>query len=368
VDDYPANLLKRMLEIYSPSGKEEELSNFLLAELKRLGFNSRRDDAGNVIGDSGKGSPMVLLCGHMDTVPGNLEIKVEKEKILGRGAVDAKSSLAAMIVGASKVKNEFPGRILLLGVVDEEGRGTGVRHFIETSPPHMDYAVIGEPSNVESIVIGYKGLLGLKLDCKTKTGHSAAPWRYENAIEKGIEIWNLTKAGFAGSGQRGSYFHSVTGCITGIDGGESINLVPSRCTLTLDLRIPPDLNPIQVLNDIRKTVGSYLNDNPTVSIDLEVTDQVEACLMDSDSTVARSFSWAIRKARGKNPVFLKKTGTSDMNLIASKVKIPIIAYGPGDSKLDHTDEEEILLRDYLDSIEIYQEALKRLAILHNKTS
>jgi len=368
VDDYPANLLKRMLEIYSPSGKEEELSNFLLAELKRQGFNSRRDDVGNVIGDYGKGSPTILLCGHMDTVPGNSEIKVEKEKIFGRGAVDAKSSLAAMIVGASKVRDVFPGRILVLGVVDEEGRGTGMRHFVQTNPPNMDYAVLGEPSNTDNIVIGYKGLLHLKLDCKTKTGHSAAPWRYENSIEKGMEIWNLIKAGFAESSEHESYFHSVTGCLTGINGGESVNVVPSKCALTLDVRIPPDLNPIQVLNDIRKTVGSYLNDNPTVSIDLEVTDQVEACLMDSDSILAQSFSWAIRKVRGKNPTFLKKTGTSDMNLLMSKIKIPMIAYGPGDSKLDHTNEEEIPFRDYFDSIEIYEEALKRLGMLHNKSS
>jgi LysW-gamma-L-lysine carboxypeptidase len=240
-----------------------------------------------------------------------------------------------------------------------------MRHYVEANPLNLDYAVLGEPSNTENIVIGYKGLLHLQLCFETETGHSAVPWRYENAVEKGIEIWNLIKTEFAGSGEQ-SHFHSLTGCLTGITGGEASNVVPSECTLTLDVRIPPDLSSTQVLKDIRKIIGSYLNDNPKVSIDLEVTDHVEGCLMNSDSVPARSFSWAIRRVRGKNPTFLKKTGTSDMNLLVSKAKIPTIAYGPGDSKLDHTPEEEITFRDYLDSIEIIVEALERLILLHNK--
>ncbi len=367
MDDYPIKLLTSMLEIRSPSGQEEELSNFLLTELKRVGFNSRKDDVGNVIGEFGEGSPTVLLCGHMDTVPGNLEVVREKGRIRGRGAVDAKSSLAAMIAGASKAKEAFSGKILLLGVVDEEARGTGMKHFVQTNELNMDYAVIGEPSNTENIVIGYKGLLNLRLECKTKTGHSAAPWRYDSAVDKAIEIWSLLKGEFPDVDERESRFHSVTGCLTGITGGDSTNVVPSHCVLTLDVRVPPSLSSSQVLNDFRKRIGSYLNDNPNVATGLEVIDSVEACLTDSDSLLARSFSYAVRRVRKKNPVFLKKTGTSDMNTLASKVKIPMIAYGPGDSSLDHTDKEEIAFKDYLDAIEIYVEALKRLAITHGKS-
>lgn len=366
MDNYAASLLRSMLETYSPSGEEEEMSSFLLSEVKRLGFHSRRDDVGNVIAESGQGSPTVLLCGHMDTVPGNLENRFEEGKIRARGAVDAKSSLAAMIVGASRVRNEFRGKILLLAVVDEEGHGTGIKHFIQTNSLNMDYAVFGEPSNTDNIVIGYKGFVRLALKCATKAGHSAAPWLSENAVEKGMEIWNLIKRRFADSDEGNSRFHSVTGALTGIRGGSSNNVVPFECTLALDLRIPPELNSAEVLNSVRKTVGSYCDDNPGVSISLEVLDQVQACLMDADSILAQSFSWAIRRARRKHPTFLKKTGTSDMNVLASAVKIPMIAYGPGDSRLDHTTEEEIAMSDYLAAIEIYEQALQRLVVLHNE--
>jgi LysW-gamma-L-lysine carboxypeptidase len=57
-----------------------------------------------------------------------------------------------------------------------------------------------------------------------------------------------------------------------------------------------------------------------------------------------------------------------MNLLACRTRIPMIAYGPGDSRLDHTDQEEISFKDYSAAIEIYEEALKRLAVLHEKTN
>ena len=366
MDDYPVNLLKNMLELYSPSGQESELSNFLLTETKKLGFHSRRDDVGNVIAESGHGSPEVLLCGHMDTVPGNLETKLERTKIRGRGAVDAKSPLAAMIVAASRLKDRFPGRILLLGVVSEESHSTGIKNFIKTDSLDLDYAVFGEPSNTENIVIGYKGFTRLTLKCVTKAGHSAAPWMSDNAIEKGMELWSLLKKGFADFSNRESRFHSVTGSLTSIGGGTSVNVIPSECTLTLDVRIPPELKPTDVLNNVKGTIKSYRKNNSGVSVELKMADHIGACLMSADSTLAQSFSWAIRKVRSKNPVFLKKTGTSDMNLLASKIRIPMIAYGPGDSRLDHTDEEEVTIEDYLAAITVYEQALERLAVLHNE--
>ena len=363
--DYAVNLLKNMLEIYSPSGQEDELSSFLLAETKKLGFHSRRDDAGNMIVEFGQGSPRVLLCGHMDTVPGNLETKLEEAKIRGRGAVDAKSSLAAMILAASKLKDKFSGRIVLLGVVDEESHGAGMKNFIESDSLDLDYAVFGEPSNTENIVIGYKGFIRLMLKFATRAGHSAAPWASDNAIEKGMELWSLLKQRFANSSKRESHFHSVTSSLTGIRGGSSTSVIPSECTLTLDVRVPPELSSAQVLNNVRETIKSYLNANSGLSIDLEVADQINACLMNADSMLAQSFSWAIRKVRRKNPAFLKKTGTSDMNLLASRIRIPMVAYGPGDSKLDHTTEEQVVIEDYLTAVEIYEQALERLAVLHN---
>ncbi|HER54399.1 MAG TPA: M20/M25/M40 family metallo-hydrolase, partial [Candidatus Bathyarchaeota archaeon] len=116
-NEYAVDLLTRMIKIYSPSEHEEEISLFLAEELKKLGFRVHRDKIGNVIGEIGEGSPVVLLCGHMDTVEGEIPVRIEDGNLYGRGSVDAKGPLAAMIVAASNfVKGGFDGKILVVGV------------------------------------------------------------------------------------------------------------------------------------------------------------------------------------------------------------------------------------------------------------
>jgi LysW-gamma-L-lysine carboxypeptidase len=125
----PIDLLKGMLEIYSPSGKEQELALFLKDELTNLGFrNVRLDKVGNLYGEIGSGSPIILFCGHMDTVPGQIPVRHEGGKIYGRGAVDAKSSLAAMISASCDLGlRGAEGKVIVAGVVDEERNARGIR-------------------------------------------------------------------------------------------------------------------------------------------------------------------------------------------------------------------------------------------------
>ncbi|RLI39877.1 acetylornithine deacetylase, partial [Candidatus Bathyarchaeota archaeon] len=132
-NDEALNMLYEMLQIYSPSGKEDEIASYIEERLYDLGFvNVRRDKAGNVYGEVGSGEYTILLCGHMDTVPGYLTVRWEDDKIYGRGAVDAKSSLAAMISAATRLKLKIhnKGKVIVAGVVDEEGRARGIRQLI----------------------------------------------------------------------------------------------------------------------------------------------------------------------------------------------------------------------------------------------
>ena len=66
--------LTNLLGIYSPSGKEEDAANFLAGEMRKMGFEVGKDAIGNVIGVVGEGEPVILLCGHMDTVAGHLPL------------------------------------------------------------------------------------------------------------------------------------------------------------------------------------------------------------------------------------------------------------------------------------------------------
>lgn len=347
-----------MLKLYSPSGREEEIASYIIDELRKFDVQPKRDNAGNVIAEIGLQGPRTLLCGHMDTVSGIIPVRWEKKKIYGRGAVDAKGSLAAMIGAFGELsQKENPPNIVLACVVDEERNGRGIEEFLKKERK-LTYAVFGEPSMTDNLILGYKGMLKVTIRCTTETGHSAAPWLYENAIEEGFKIWKKIKN--IKYGESASRFRSLSNCLVNVTGGGEFNKVPSESSFIIDFRLPPGLHPTQLVDKIRNELRSTLKEDQTLKIDLQSKNGIDAYETSSDSKLVKAFSIAIRKIRGKQPTYLKKTGTSDINVMAKKYSIPIIAYGPGNSKLDHSNNEYIEINDFLDSITVYKEALIRL--------
>jgi LysW-gamma-L-lysine carboxypeptidase len=362
---FAVDLLKKVVEIYSPTGKEADLANFLLEQMRSLGFETRIDKSGNVIGKYGEGNPAVLLCGHMDTVSDVLPVKIENNELFGRGTVDAKGPLAALIIAASKlVKESFPGRLVVAGVVDEEGKGQGVKQLIADNLK-VDYAIFGEPSGVDQITIAYKGSLHLKISVETITGHSSAPWLFNNAIEKAFEMFNLlTRINFPL--KKNSRFYSISQCLTKMKGGSLFSKVPSKCVFHIDFRIPPKTSSKQVLHEVYRIANQFEKNNLNVHVKLEILDFCEPYEVDTNSIIVRSLSWAIRMITNKPAVWVRKTGTGDMNLFGESTQTPILTYGVGDSHLDHTINEHVNLNEYEKSIQILCKGVNRLRELHIK--
>ena len=152
MDDEKVRFLTNLLGIYSPSGYEEEISEFLITKLKKLGFVAKKDSIGNVIGEIGKGDFTILLCGHMDTVVGHLPLRVEKGKIYARGAVDAKGPLASMILAAASVVNNLDcnAKLVVASVVEEEATSRGIKNLIKEGIS-ADYAIFGE--HIEEMIL-----------------------------------------------------------------------------------------------------------------------------------------------------------------------------------------------------------------------
>ncbi|HKZ87682.1 MAG TPA: M20/M25/M40 family metallo-hydrolase [Candidatus Bathyarchaeia archaeon] len=365
MQEQAVRLLTNLLGIYSPSGKEEDIANFLALEMKKLGFQVGIDTIGNVIGVVGEGEPTILLCGHMDTVPGHLPLRVEEGKIYARGAVDAKGPLAAMVVAAAEVAKEpaFHGKVLIAAVIEEEATSRGVRHLI-TQGINASYAIFGEPSGVGNVTIGYKGQIQLKVICKTQTGHSSTPWLYENALEKAYELWLQIKNSFP-LDPKDSPFNAVTACLTKVMGGRATSVIPFESEMHIDIRVPPQFTTAQVYGTIEKIIEQYAAANPKVSVKASVDDTVEPFEVDKASPLVHALSASVRKVFSKPATLLRKTGTGDMNILGHAMNLPIVTYGPGDSHLDHTLEEHIVINEYLDSIQVYKETLLKLAELHN---
>jgi LysW-gamma-L-lysine carboxypeptidase len=366
--DYAVQLLTNLLGIYSPSGKEEGISDFLAEEMKKLGFRVRKDAIGNVIGEIGEGKPTILLCGHMDTVTGHIPLRVEKGKIYARGAVDAKGPLAAMVTAAATVAQEpaFQAKIVVASVVEEEATSRGVKHLIKDGIS-ADYAIFGEPSGVGNITIGYKGNLHLKITCKTETGHSSTPWLYENALEKAFELWQQIENSLPPLDTQKSPFYAVTVCLTKMSGGRANSVIPFESEIHIDLRVPPQFTSTQVFNDTKKVIEQYEAANPKVKVKVSIEDSNEAFEVDKSSPLVKALSSSIRKVLKKPATLLRKTGTGDMNILGRALNVPIVTYGPGDSHLDHTKDEHIIINEYLLGIQVYKETLLKLVELHKKT-
>jgi [amino group carrier protein]-lysine/ornithine hydrolase len=361
-------LLTNLLGIYSPSGKEQSIANFLALEMKKMGFQVGIDAIGNVIGVVGEGEPTIFLCGHMDTVAGVVPLRVDEGKIFARGAVDAKGPLAAMVMAAAELAKDpamnGKGKILVTAVVEEEATSRGVRHLI-TQGIKADYAIFGEPSGVENITIGYKGQIQLKVICKTETGHASTPWLYENALEKAYELWLQIKNSFQLNLSE-SPFNAVTACLTRLVGGRATSVIPFESEMHIDIRVPPQFTTLQVFEQIQKIIVQYQAANPKVNVTSVIDDTVEPFEVNKTSPLVHAMSSSVRKVLNIPATLIRKTGTGDMNILGHAMNMPIVTYGPGDSHLDHTTDEHIVISEYLAAIEVYKETILKLAELQNK--
>lgn len=368
--------LKRCIEIYSPSGKEQIYSKFLKNFLEKAKFQTHFDEVGNLIAEKGKGNPHILLVSHMDTIPGKLPVIEKRGKIYGRGAVDCKSSLAAMVYAIKQHDFSKGGKITFAGIVREEDSLIGINTFLESNI-NPDYAIFGEPTQIGQICIGYKGRLCFEITIGTEMGHVASSWEYTNAIKLGLEVWKEIKwvckklnEKIKPLNKNTPYFNQVIPNLTVISGGNLTNCIPSKCSLSIDIRFPPNIKLNDILNPTRKVLLKYkkkkLKSGDMVNVNLSILSQIEGYEIDGKNLLIGSLRWAIFKILQEKPILIKKTGTTFINKIGTVLKIPSITYGPGDPKLEHTKNEFIEIKDYLKTIEIYLKFFTKLSALYNK--
>jgi [amino group carrier protein]-lysine/ornithine hydrolase len=337
-------LLRRMLEIPSPSCAEGQLATYLLGALTRLGLAARLDQAGNVVGETGWGKgPHIMLLSHLDTVPGQIPVRSAAGRLYGRGASDAKGPLAAMICAAAGSAG-FPGRITVIGVVEEEVPSARGAVVVRDSYPRPDACVIGEPSGGSSVVLGYKGKLDLRYTVRCPPVHPTSPG--PKASELVTDFWAALKDIL------GPADHTVF-ALPGVT-LESFSGDTAQATAKIGVRVPPGFDTGALLAKLRERQEAGT---------LAVLGARSPCVMERRNPVVRALAAGIRRRSGRPPKLLVKTATSDMNTLAEVWDIPMASYGPGESRLDHADDEHIVLGDYFQAIAVLSDALAGLADL-----
>jgi LysW-gamma-L-lysine carboxypeptidase len=362
---YAIEILKKALEMYTPSRSETSLANMLKAKCNdELGFEQTYiDSVGNIIATKGTGAPRILLCGHMDTVPGQIPVRIEDGYLYGRGASDAKAPLISMLLAASKFPKQS-GTIIFAGMVDEEGNATGVKHLVSTNAS-FDYAIFGEPSGVHNITIAYKGRLSIKLKCDVgNSAHASAPWLAKNSIEEIYDFWNTLRSEMAHIYVAQNSANSVTCSLTEITGGSSHNVTPQKCKVTIDIRIPVTMTCESVLRVVDQVISKVSKKRETKAI-YRIEDQTEPFEASHSSPLVRALSLSILDVCKTRPVLLRKTGTGDMNIIGNAFKIPVVTYGPGEPHASHSSNERVKIEEYISSIEVFTRALFHISRLHS---
>ncbi|MCH8915196.1 MAG: M20/M25/M40 family metallo-hydrolase [Thaumarchaeota archaeon] len=363
--DFAVKTLEKALRLYTPSLSEKPMTDFLADKCDDLGFEDIQiDEVGNLIAKKGTGSPKIMLCGHMDVVPGKVKVRKEGDLLYGRGASDAKAPLIAMLFAAASIQNNN-GTIIFVAAVDEEGSATGIKNLVKKEM-NIDYAIFGEPSGVKQVTIAYKGRLAINLKISVEdSSHASAPWLSKNAIQESMIFAKELKEGLEVGQDGKTKGMLLTVTITEIKGGISHNITPKECETTFDIRIPVDMNCKSTEQKIA-TLVKEIAEKRGVEAFYSILDETEPFEASHNSPLVRAFTLGIMDIEHSRPTLIRKTGTGDMNVLGNQWKIPVVTYGPGDPHEAHTIDEKVSIDEYLRGIEILKKTLQHLKRLHDK--
>ncbi len=340
--------LVELVRRYSPTGGEADAVSYLVRRMNDLDFDhSFTDSAGNAVGIKGEGERQLLLLGHIDTVPGELPVRIEKGELLGRGTVDAKGSLACFVDAVARVDPAPGWQLVVVGAVDEEGDSRGARQVREAFRPEM--AMIGEPSGWERLTLGYKGSISCRIQTDKGVAHGAAA--EATASELCVGLWTRIAELAAGINQgRQKVFDQVSPRLRGLESGT--DGLTEWAALEITTRLPPSMSLSAWRESLERLAGQARVDWRAGAL--------PAYQASKSSKLVRLLLRSIRRAGGE-PRFVLKSGTADLNVVGPAWGCPIVAYGPGDSNLDHTPQERVSIEEYGRAVDVLADALTHLS-------
>jgi LysW-gamma-L-lysine carboxypeptidase len=332
---------------YSPSGQEHEAVGWLVGRMKSLGYDEAFvDDAGSAVGVMGQGPKQVLLLGHIDTVPGEIKVERDDSSLYGRGSVDAKGPLACFVDAVAQVGAIEGWQFVEIGAVEEERDSDGARFVVDQYKP--DFVIVGEPNQWDRIALGYKGSAWSVLTLKRGQAHSASG--EETAAEAAVEGWLKIKAyvdWFNADKQR--IFDRLLPNLHAIE--TESNEFEQCARMKIGVRLPVEVLPEEWYETLEKILPEAQLERVGVAM--------PAWTCKKNTPLVRAFLRSIR-SEGSEPRFVYKTGTADLNIVAPVWRCPALVYGPGDSSLDHTPNEHILLDEYEKSVRVLGRTLRFL--------
>ena len=373
-------LAKELIKFPSVTPNDAGVMKFLENKLKKLGFKTKIlvfkekgfQPVKNLYARLGSKNPNFMFAGHVDIVPpGNLKDwsinpfnpSIKKGHLIGRGANDMKSSIAAFVSAVSIFVNKntkFNGSISLLITGDEEGdaiNGTKkVVEYLKKKKEKIDFCIVGEPTNPntlgEMIKIGRRGSLTGKLTIIGVQGHVAYPKR---AINPSTIIINILKKLKDIKFDKGTKDFQPTNLeITKIKiNNTADNVIPGIAEAKFNVRF----NSIHSSNSIKKRLNKIFSKVSKINkskFKIEYRVSGEAFLTKPDKTTLMIQN-IIRKITKIKPKLSTTGGTSDLRFIR-KIS-PGLEFGLV-GKTMHKVDEAVSIKDLKNLTKIYQNILQ----------
>jgi [amino group carrier protein]-lysine/ornithine hydrolase len=343
-----AALLRGLVEIPSPSRQEAVAVNWLCQQMDALGMTAHVDGAGNAVGTKGNGPLEIMLLGHIDTVPGFIPVEEHEGALYGRGTVDAKGPLATFVAATAQADLPDGVRVRVIGAVEEEVMSSRGAHWLIDNAEPPAAVIIGEPSGWDAIVLGYKGSVSFVYGVEQGMAHSAG--KEATAGQVAVDFWNQVSSWCASqNGELEPGFKTVDATLNAFN--TETDGLTQKADVRGNLRLPPGLAPDKAIEAIRGLIDAG-------EIDFTVNAPAYRC--ERRTPLVSAFNAAIRQS-GATPRTKVKTGTSDMNLVGPVWNCPMLAYGPGNSQLDHTPNEHVMIEDLERATQILTSVLERVS-------
>jgi len=415
-------------ESYNPPGNEKNVALKIEKYLKDTGISCEifpfGDNRANLIAflnDNFKGKNL-LYNAHMDVVPPGIEEEWKypplsafiksKKYMYGRGTVDMKAALAAMVISLTILKKigiKTSRNLIVNAVADEEmggtlGTGWCLENILKPRSIKCDFVLIGEPSGLsplpKTIIFGEKGHLLIKVITNGKSAHSMVPFMGENAIymmSKIIEnldkldefvpkvdpplsleeLKKLVKKVFPNEEIFNRIYNDqpllrnimksltvFTKSVNMIEGGIKENVIPDHCEAIIDFRLLPGQTAGMILEGLKKLIDhigfevqDVSSDVPKeVFVSLEIYHDGPSSIWKEyhKSEMVKKLKEVVEKVYNRESFFFIAPGATDAHFYRNSGYCEkTIHFGPGSANQMHAINENIEIQDYIDAIKIY---------------
>jgi succinyl-diaminopimelate desuccinylase len=378
--DAAVRLLTELVKLptVNPPGDEKLAADWLAMQLEGMGLQPHVEDLGDnranitgVLKGSGE-KPALVFNGHLDVVPpGDLPWSYEpfggiqvNGRLYGRGTSDMKSGLMAMVLAADALKRAdvpLKGDLILSGVADEESTALGAKAWVQTGGLQgVGAIVIGEPTDLE-VYIAEKGACWLEITTFGKTAHGAMPDLGINAVmHMTAALQALTRLSLPFPPH--PLLDKPTMSVGTIAGGNKTNVVPDRCTATIDLRTLPGMRHDDVVQMVRQTLDGLREVIPAFRYELRVIADRAPVASDAHAPIVKT-ALSILEAHGQHVTPKATPGyATDASVFQPASGAPFLIFGPGNPRVIHQPDEYVDIESYVKSIGLYCElAVKYLS-------